>query len=182
MRVQRELEDATREVVVVPPEPGRVAACIEAALPTKSIASYVSRDPYTVWAQRPAVSFQTIFLVTDHFPNEDNVTVSITSRSRSLLLPSKPCSQSPNAPIKLGLLDVGHRAYGGLRDALRGATRPWLERCAPVAPCTGRLPLSVGMVCLSDVRLFQEYCHSPILHLIALLNGRNGLGGRFINQ
>ena len=41
MRVQRELEDATREVVVVPPDPSRVAACIEAALPTKSIASYV---------------------------------------------------------------------------------------------------------------------------------------------
>ena len=42
LRVQRELEDATREVVVVPAESSRVAACIEAALPSKSIASYVS--------------------------------------------------------------------------------------------------------------------------------------------
>ena len=44
LRVQRELEDATREVVVVAPESSRVAACIEAALPTRSIASYVSTE------------------------------------------------------------------------------------------------------------------------------------------
>ncbi|KAF0303134.1 Autophagy-related protein 16 [Amphibalanus amphitrite] len=46
LRVQRELEDATRDVVVVPPDTSRVAACIEAALPTKSITSFVSDRLY----------------------------------------------------------------------------------------------------------------------------------------
>ncbi|XP_043189272.1 autophagy-related protein 16-1-like [Amphibalanus amphitrite] len=44
LRVQRELEDATRDVVVVPPDTSRVAACIEAALPTKSITSFDAHE------------------------------------------------------------------------------------------------------------------------------------------
>ncbi|XP_037075430.1 autophagy-related protein 16-like [Pollicipes pollicipes] len=44
LQVQRELEDATRDEVVVEPETGRLPVCIESALPSKCIVSFDAHE------------------------------------------------------------------------------------------------------------------------------------------